>query len=194
VGKMNMNQETLELLIGKYLDGEITPSEQRILQAELDRDSQAKELLADLQDLHERSSELVTSQILGRGGTSADIFERAWQQQAKYPFHAAIKWGGYIRFAAGVAAGLAMGLAVHFVLSVAPTPPGEPARSNVLVQGMADRTGIESPAFPPLPSDAAESPIRNVDWYSFTDKQGNQWLIEGFRENIARPAAYYGDL
>lgn len=191
---MNMNQETLEILIGKYLDGEITPSEQRILQAELDSDSQAKELLAGLQDLHERSSELATSQILGHGRTSGDIFERAWQQQAKYPFHAAIKWGGYIRFAAGVAAGLAMGLAVHFILSVASTPQSDPARSNAVVQNMADRTGIESPAFPQLPSDPVGNPIRNVDWYSFTDKQGNQWLIEGFRENIARPAAYYGDL
>jgi hypothetical protein len=191
---MNMNQETLEILIGKYLDGEITPSEQRILQAELDKDSQAKELLAELQDLHERSSELVTSQLLGRGRACADVFERAWQQQPKYPFHTAINWGGYIRFAAGVAAGLAMGLAVHFVLSVASTPPSEPARPNVLVQDAADPTGIESPAFPPFPSDAVESSIRNVDWYNFTDNQGNQWLIEGFRENIARPAAYYGDL
>jgi len=191
---MNMNQETLEILIGKYLDGEITPSEQLILDAELERDSQARELLQQLQDLHERSSELVTSQILGRGGTSADIFERAWQQQAKYPFHAAIKWGGYIRFAAGVAAGLAMGLALHFVLSVASTPTGEPARPNLFVQDVPDQTGIESPAFPLFPSDPAESPIRNVDWYSFTDKQGNQWIVEGFRENRARPAAYYGDL
>jgi len=191
---MNMNQEALEILIGKYLDGEITPSEQRILKAELDRDPRAKELLADLQDLHERSSELVTSQILGQGRTAADIFERAWRQQTRHRFHAATRWGGYVRFAAGVAAGLAMGLVLHFVLSVASTPPSEPARPNVFVQDVPDRTGIESPAFPELPADAASSAIRNVDWYNFTDKQGNQWLIEGFRENIARPAAYYGDL
>ncbi len=190
---MNMNQEMLEILIGKYLNGEITPSEQRILEAELDRDSRAKELLADLQDLHERSSEMVTSQILGPGRTAADIFERAWRQQVRHRFHAA-RWGGYIRFAAGVAAGLAMGLVPHFVLSAASAPRSEPARPNVFVQDVPDQTGIESPAFPQLPVDSAGSPIRNVDWYSFTDKQGNQWLIEGFRENIARPAAYYGDL
>ncbi len=42
---MNMTQEMLEILIGKYLDGEITPSEQCILQTELERDIKAKELL-----------------------------------------------------------------------------------------------------------------------------------------------------
>lgn len=189
-----MNQEALEILIGKYLDGEITPSEQRILETELDRDSRAKELLADLQDLHERSSELVTSQILGQGRTAADIFEKAWQQQAGRPFHAAIKWGGYVRFAAGVAAGLAMGLALHFVLSIPSTPRSEPARLKEFVQDVPGRMEIESPAFRELPADFNDSPIRKVDWYNFTDKQGNQWLIEGFRENSARPAAYYGDL
>lgn len=189
-----MNQEALEILIGKYLDGEITPSEQRILEAELDRDSRAKELLADLQDLHERSSELVTSQILGQGRTAADVFEKAWQQQARRPFHTVFKWSGYVRFAAGVAAGLAMGLALHFVLSVASAPRHEPARPNEFVQDVPNRTEIESPAFQELPADSIGNPIRNVDWYNFTDKQSNQWLIEGFRENSARPAAYYGDL
>jgi anti-sigma factor RsiW len=191
---MNMNQEALEILIGKYLDGEITPSEQRILEAELDRDSRAKELLADLQDLHERSSELVTSQILGQGRTAADIFEKAWQQQARHPFYAVFKWSGYVRFAAGVAAGLAMGLALHFVLSVASAPQNKPASPNEFVQDVPNQTEIESPASHELPADFNDRPIRNVDWYNFTDKQGNQWLIEGFRENSARPAAYYGDL
>lgn len=191
---MNMNQETLEILIGKYLDGEITPSEQRILEAELDRDPRAKELLADLRDLHERSSELVNSQILAQGRTAAEVFERAWRQQARRPFYAAIKWGGYVRFASGVAAGLAMGLVLHFVLSAASAPQSEPSRPGIYVQDVPDQRGVENPAIPPVPADLTESPIRNVDWYNFTDKQGNQWLIEGFRENVARPAAYYGDL
>lgn len=191
---MNMNQETLEILIGKYLDGEITPSEQRILEAELDRDSRAKELLAELQDLHERSSELVTSQILSQGRTAADIFEKAWRQHARRPFHAAIKWNGYVRFATGLAAGLAMGLVLHFVLSYASAPQTRPPSPDVFVQDVPDRTEIEIPVFPKLPADSTGGPVRKVDWYNFTDKQGNQWLIEGFRENIARPAAYYGDL
>ena len=56
---MSMKQEMLEILIGKYLDGEITPSEQQILQKELESNPQAKELLEQLQDLHERSCEAV---------------------------------------------------------------------------------------------------------------------------------------
>jgi len=45
---MNMTQEMLEILIGKYLDGEITPTEQSMLEAELDSDAQAKELLRQM--------------------------------------------------------------------------------------------------------------------------------------------------
>ena len=33
-------------------------------------------------------------------------------------------------------------------------------------------------------------PERNVDWYRFTDEQGNQWMVEGLRENIVKPAVY----
>jgi hypothetical protein len=33
-----------------------------------------------------------------------------------------------------------------------------------------------------------------VEWYGFTDRAGNQWLIEGFREGMAKPASYQGDL
>ena len=52
MGKMNMNQELLEILIGKYLDGEITPSEQHILEDQLNADPQAEELLRQFQNLH----------------------------------------------------------------------------------------------------------------------------------------------
>jgi hypothetical protein len=29
-----------------------------------------------------------------------------------------------------------------------------------------------------------------VDWYVYTDRDGNQWLIEGAREGTVRSAAY----
>ena len=41
---MKMTEEIFELLIGKYLDGEITPSEERLLEAELERNPKAAEL------------------------------------------------------------------------------------------------------------------------------------------------------
>ena len=191
---MNMTQEMLEILIGKYLDGEITPSEQHILQTELDSDPQAKVLLEQLQDLHERSCEAVGSEIIGRGKEAEEIFEQAWQRQAANPLHRILRIDGRLRFAAGLAAGLALGLILHFVLPFASTPQSPNVPTNMLVQNTSDQIDSEELTYPQPLTDPAGSSLHNVDWYSFTDKQGNQWLIEGLRENIVRPAVYYGDL
>jgi hypothetical protein len=191
---MNMTQEMLEILIGKYLDGEITPSEQQILQTELDSDPHAKELLEQLQALNERSCEAVTSEIIGRGKDAEEIFEQAWQRQAANPLRRILKTDGRLRFAVGLAAGLAIGLLLHFVLPFVSTPQSPPAPANMLAQNPDNQMDAEQFAIPEPMTDPAENALRNVDWYSFTDKQGNQWLIEGLRENIVTPAVYYGDL
>jgi len=191
---MNMTQEMLEILIGKYLDGEITPSEQHILQMELDSDTQAKELLRQLQDLHERSCEAVASEIIGRGKEAEEIFEQAWQRHTANPLRRILKIDGRLRFAAGLAAGLAIGLILHFVLPFISTTQSPDVPTNMLAQNTGNQIDAEQLTYPQTLIDPAENSLRNVDWYSFTDKQGNQWLIEGLRENIVRPAAYYGDL
>ncbi len=187
---MNMTQEMLEILIGKYLDGEITPSEQSMLEAELDRDAQAKELLRQLEDLHKRSCEVVASEIIGRGKTPEEVFEQAWQQQSKHSLRFIVKLGGHLRFTTGVAAGLLIGLALHFVLPSVSGPQGDQVPPDVFVQNIDSQANIERPDFPRLLTDPPGNVFRNVDLYSFTDKQGNQWLIEGLRENTVRPAAY----
>jgi hypothetical protein len=191
---MNMAQETLEILIGKYLDGEITPSEQQILQTELDSDPHAKELLEQLQALNERSCEVVTTQIIGRGKEAEEIFEQAWQRQAANPLRRILKMDGRLRFAAGLAAGLAIGLFLHFVMPLASAPKSPEVPANMLAQNTDNQINSKQFTYPQAPMDSVEDSLRNVDWYSFTDKQGNQWLIEGLREDTVMPAAYYGDL
>jgi len=190
---MNMTEETLEILIGKYLDGEITPSEQQILQTELDRNPQAKELLEQLQDLHERSCEAVASEIIERGKEAGEIFEQAWQQRPVNPLRRVLKMNGPLRFAVGLAAGLAIGLMLHFVLLFVSTQQSPDVPANIVAQDQGNQMDAGL-TFPQPLMDPAGNAIRNVDWYSFTDNQGNQWLVEGLRENIVRPAAYYGDL
>lgn len=191
---MNMTQEMLEILIGKYLDGEITPSEQQILQKELDRNPQAKELLEQLQDLHERSCEVIASQIIGTGKEASEIFDQAWQRRAANPLRRVLKMDGRLRFAAGLAAGFISGLMLHFVPPLVSTPQRESIPSNVVVQNTSEGIGTEELTLPQIQMNPGGNSLRNVDWYSFTDKQGNQWLIEGLRENTVRPAVYYGDL
>jgi len=191
---MNMTQEMLEIMIGKYLDGEITPSEQRLLEAELDRDPQAKELLAQLREMHERCGEAVVSELLGRGEAPEEIFERAWRRRSMQPLRSMPKIRDHVRFAAGLAAGLVMGLALHFVLPIVSTPGGEPAGPDIVVRDTQSEVDAEQQALEGLAVDPTGEMILNVDWYNFTDKQGNKWLVEGLREDTVRPAAYYDGL
>ena len=191
---MKMTQETLEIMIGKLLDGEITPSEQRLLEAELERDPQARELLEQLKELHERCGEAVGSELLDRGGTPEEIFERAWQQHSKQPLRPIMKIRGNKRFVTGLAAGLLIGLTLHFVIPVF-SPSTDHPLEREFVTGTPDNTvEVEQPEFPGFVSDPAGDVIRKVDWYNFTDKQGNKWLVEGLREDIVRPAVYYEGL
>ncbi|MHC4118894.1 MAG: anti-sigma factor family protein [Planctomycetota bacterium] len=191
---MNMTQEMLEIMIGKYLDGEITPSEQRLLEAQLDKDPRAKELLEQLQQMHQRCAEAVAAEVLGQGRTPEDVFEQAWHRRSNRPLQLTAKMRGHGRFAAGVAAGLLIGLALHFVLPLISTGRSEPAAPKTLAQDTVQIAPLERRIVPTLATDRAGDEILNVDWYNFTDSQGNKWLVEGISENKVRPAAYYEGL
>lgn len=197
---MNMNQEMLEILIGKYLDGEITPSEQRILEEKLNADPQAEELLKQFQKLHERCGEVVTSELLEQGKTPEEILNKAYQQQsvsplrhlASNPIQRIVKIGGYMRFAAGVAAGLIIGLALHFVLLSNQANQIERDVPYIMAQNTNNNTNPDIQRASMSQTRNTPGVIRNVDWYNFTDDKGNQWLVEGYRENTVRPAVYDG--
>lgn len=181
---MNITQQTLEILIGKYLDDEITPAEKDLLDAALQEDAQARELLEQLQQLNQNSRQVVASEILESGKQADDIFEQAWRQ-AKHSAGHSIKIGSFLRFAAGVAAGLIIGLTLHFTILTESSPKNSPMPGGSIK--VADE---QSPPSPIFTSDEIENVFRNVDWYSFTDESGDQWLIEGLRESIVKPAVY----
>jgi len=194
--------DILEILIGKYLDGEISPTEQRLLDEALQRNSQAKELFEYFQDLHKLTQESISSEILSRGKDAEEIFERACQQ-TRHPLRRIAYVRGWPRFAAGLAAGLLIGLVLHFALSAQLAHTSGEAPPSLIAQeirlgepdaGAVIGTPYGEPDSRLLVPETGENVIRNVDWYSFTDKNGNQWLIEGFRENIDRSAAYYEGL
>jgi len=188
-----MTEEMLEILIGKYLDGEITPTEQRMLEQTLQKNSQAKELFEQLQDLHRASQEAIDSEILDRGKTPEEIFEQAWQQ-TKQPLRRVINMSSRLRFAAGLAAGLIIGLTLHFALSGQSTRPSYEAPTSTVAQDISSVSDDIRPKLQPPEPGSGENVIRSVDWYSFTDEDGNQWLIEGVRQNIVRSAVYHEGL
>ena len=183
---MKMTEEMLEVLIGKYLDGEITPSEERLLEAELYRNPQAADLLEQFKSLHQRSSEVLACELSEKGKSPEDIFASALRQ-SKRTRHHIIKLSSWMRFAMGIAAGLILGLALHFILPLMSQANNEPAQPEApkFVKKIDANTLLGEPQ-----SQTPGKPTRNVDWYNFTDEQGNQWLVEGLRENFVRPASY----
>ena len=184
---MNITEDMLEILIGRYIDGEITPSEQKMLDGAMEKDVGVRELLEQLTGLHEAGAEAVALEVLDKGRPAEEIIEKAWRR--RQPVRRRILSGGVVRFAAGIAAGLVIGLALHLALSGGPDGGGNEIESGLIASRTPDRLKIEQAA-PVLFGDV----IRNVDYYGFMDDAGAQWLVEGLRENEVRPAAYYGDL
>ena len=188
---MRSMDDRLEILIGKFLDGELSPAEQRWLDEELERNEEARELLEQLQTISECGREVVTSGVIEQGRGPDEILERTWQRHKGTLWRRIVRADGHLRFVVGIAAGFLMGLILHFALtwgSPAPEPRvavdfNSPGR-DYIDRGLGGAPG--SSRTPPV--------MRNVDWYTFTDQTGNQWLVEGVREGSVLPAAYHGDL
>jgi hypothetical protein len=182
---MSATNDKLEILIGKFLDGEISPAEQRWLDDELERNEDARELLEQLRTLNACSREAVTAKLDQPASSPGEILQRAWRQHERPAWRRVVSADGHLRFAVGLAAGFALGLILHFVLVW-----GDPSARAPMspTAGPVDVPTIVYPTRDPRPV------MRNVDWYGFTDQAGRQWLVEGIREGSVRPAVYNGDL
>ena len=215
---MNDTHDKWEILIGKLLDGELSPQERGRLEDEIQRDAHAKSLYEQMRVLHECSGGVVTHEVLGRGTDPAAIFERAWQQSKRSLWRQVARgglerhgwrWGaradGHLRFAVGIAAGLLLGLVLRFVpLPHSPIPSNlssssqprvavdvPPDTYNPIEKGPPTRdNAFAAPVVPVSQSTGPRRITREVDWYVYTDRDGNQWLIEGTREGTVRSAAY----
>jgi len=197
---MSIADDKLEILIGKLLDGELSQAEQRLLESELEHNSAARELLEQLRTLHECSREVVACEVLGPGTDPQEIFSRAWQQNKRSFWRRVVQADGHLRwdprprFVVGLAAGFLLGLTLHFVLVSGSKAPGDatvrPPIAGDIPVPREKWDGLGSAG----ESERSGRVTHNVDWYGFTDQRGNQWLIEGIREGVVKPAAYHGDL
>lgn len=213
---MNDTHDKLEILIGRLLDGELSPQERSRLEGEIQRDSQAKSLYEQMRVLHECSCGVVTHEVLGRGADPAAIFERAWQQSKQSVWRQVARgglgrqgwrWGaradGHLRFAVGIAAGLLLGLVLRFVPLPHSQMPSDSSSQPPVAVVVPPDTYSPIEKGPPTRDNAFAAPVvpvrqsagprrvtREVDWYVYTDRDGNQWLIEGAREGTVRSAAY----
>ncbi len=189
---MSAVDDRLEILIGKLLDGELSPAEQRRLDREVMQNPRASELLEQWRALHECSREAIARDAFEGAADPQAVFERAWQQSGGGLWRRVVRADGSLRFAVGLAAGLILGLALHFAL-VGDSQVSVPMDTPRVARDTVD-TGDQSADWPVLERRNPNQITREVEWYGFTDRAGNQWLIEGFREGVATPAAYHGDL
>lgn len=185
-----MDNERLDILMGKFFDGEIEPSEQRLLDAQLAKDPQSRRLFDEFQSLHALAQAEVTP-LAEQGRPFEAVFAAAWAQSRRNrPRRIGLPVGA-LRFAAGLAAGLLLAVLIQWASGpgVSPQAPvaAGPAAPDISVTG-PDRivTRAAGDAYTPV--------IKDVDYYYYIDENGQRWLIEGYRENIRTQLVSYQDL
>ena len=191
---MDRMDDRLEILIGRYLDGEISPAQEQMLEDELEHNAEARQLFEQLQSLDETVRATVDREVLDRGDRPEAIFERAWRQGNGAFWRHIVASVGAARFTSGLAAGFLLAVLLHFVLAGSGgrvTGPLEPPGRRLT----SSATGTVARAEVDGWMNTADQPVvHDVDWYTFTDDEGNQWLVEGVREGVVRPVAYGMDL
>jgi anti-sigma factor RsiW len=189
---MNETNDRLEILIGKLVDGEISPPERKLLERELESNSQARELLEQLRSLHQASCQTVAAEV--SGGASADeVFERAWQQNTKSTYRRVLRFDGRMRFAMGLAAGLILGLSLHFAAVWGSKTPMQLTGQREVAKEPAT-VGVGPAGVQPASVGGSHPVTGEVDWYVYTSPSGEQYLVEGVRDGLARTADYRGKL
>ena len=190
---MNETNDWLEILIGKLVDGEISPPERKLLDRELETNSQARELLEQWRSLHQASCQAVAAEVSG-GASAEEVFERAWQQSSRSTYRRVLRFDGRMRFAIGLAAGLILGLGLHFAAVWSSKAPvqGPVAKDTEVVTTVRAPVDRVSGGIQRVNVGGSHPVTGEVDWYVYTSPSGEQYLVEGVREGLVRTADYRG--
>jgi hypothetical protein len=192
-----MENENLDILMGKFIDGEISPAEQTMLDEQLAGDASSRELLERFRRLHEQTRQVVREELATDAAPVEEIFERAWNSAFSGTQFIGWRIGGeWMRFVAGLAAGLVIGAGLMWAAmgtarNNGNTPiarPGPMETANPIAQVERHDPIAEQP------SDAMRTENRKINWVTFPEPSGDQLLIEGFERQRITPAMYYGDL
>lgn len=187
---MSPHDSTLELLINKSLDGEISPTEQHELNERLERDALARALFDEMRSLHNQCHRAVTQGILEVGETPETILQAARRRAAVAPPEP----GRFTRFlksqfASGLAAGLLLATLLMTWFDPGQGPRSAPISSN-FTQG--DAQDVLRPE-PPTSIRVGTGMQRRQDVYFYTDEYGRIWRIDGEREDSVQPMVERND-
>lgn len=186
-----MDNDRLEILMGKFFDGEIEPSEQRLLETQLGKDPQSRRLFEEFQSLHAMASAEI-GPLADAGKTFESVFAAAWKHSRRGQHRLVRAPLGVVRFVSGMAAGLL--LAFLFQFSMQPDASPEPLATAGLTPPANTVSSGPDRVLTRASGDSAMPMIKDVDYYYYTDETGRQWLIEGYRENIKTQLVSYQDM
>lgn len=186
-----MNNERLEILMGRFFDGEIEPSELRLLNAQLDSDPQSRRLFEEYQSLH-KLAQTEIAPLAETGRSFESIFTAAWKTARRKERRIVRTPAGSLRFVSGMAAGVLIAVLIQVGM--------RPDRLSSESPAVGTNTQAASPVVNPdsisnRPTRSGTLPvIKDVDYYYYVDESGQQWLIEGYRERIRPQLASYQDI
>ncbi len=198
-----MENENLDIWMGKYIDGEITPAEQKMLDEQLAADESSREFFERFLRFHEQTRQVVREELAIGAAPVEEIFERAWNTASSKTGFAGWRIGReWFRFAAGLAAGLVIGVGLMGAAmgtarnngntTIARPDPTDMANQLAQLQGsgaIAEPTSTALDLAKGIPTEN-----RKIDWVTFPGPSGDQYLIEGYQRQRVTPAMYYGDL
>jgi len=181
-----MNNDMIETLISKFIDSEITPAEQRLLDAELMSNPNARELLTRLQQLRVQTCQLLDEQLTGRGASAESLFQKACEQIDSPRQGQRFGLSRFAKLAISLAACLLVALTVWAIVSN--QTPNDPTQQPEKIMTAKDDTATPEslePRFKPrwVREITPTQRQRYMDWYIYTDPSGSQYLIESYRDH-----------
>ena len=196
-----MNEEMLEILIGKFLDSEITPAEQKLLDAELQSNPKAKMLFQQWQQLHEQTEQVLTAEVLENGPSPQAIFQRALTVHERNRWKRRLRPTRWLPTIGSLAAGLLLGFGLFSLMADNSTerdasPAGDEPK---MVQG-EDNEKQNPESLPEVSGNTLVDLIkpdlanRPVEYYIYTDPSGSRYVVETPTGHDVSWASYQDDL
>jgi anti-sigma factor RsiW len=184
---MSNHDPHLEVLVNRYLDGEISAREMEDLRALVDSDEQARDLFEQMQQLHHACQDAIQTHVLQPGRPMEDLIASAWEGQSSHAWTGRVKRVVPSQFAYGLAAGLLIAVSVYLVSTGLGAASPAPAGVSGSVVASSGRTVPVTPASLDEPSQ--EDALPRVNLYYYRDSQGTSWVIEGLSEERVRTVA-----
>ncbi len=180
-----MNEEMLEILIGKFLDSEITPAEQKLLDAELQSNPKAKNIFRQWQQLHEQTEQALTAEVLENGQSPQEIFRRAVTIHERNRWKRRLRPSRWLPTVGALAAGLMLGIGLFSLMTdnasdhrTTPTRD-EPKMVMREKQTSPDPTTTAEESGPKLVEMMEPTPRnRPMEYYFCTDSDGVRYVVE----------------